>query len=467
MTGYTFDPTILREYDIRGIVGQTLSEADCRAVGQAFGSIVVRDGGTTAVVGYDGRHSSPGFAQAMCQGLASTGLAVTLIGQGPTPMVYYATRERGADAGVMITGSHNPPEYNGIKMVRGKAAVYGEQIQAIGTLAADGDFAVGSGSITQIDVRTDYVARLARDCAMPRPLKVAWDAGNGVGGEALELLIKQLPGEHFTLYTEVDGNFPNHHPDPTVETNLADLKALVAREGCDLGIGFDGDADRIGVVDETGAVIWGDQLVAIYASEVCAEQPGAIVIGDVKCSQTMFDEIARVGGTPLMWKTGHSLAKAKMAETGAPLAGEMSGHVFFADKFYGHDDALYCGVRIISLLSKQGGTASALRARFPAVVNTPEVRFQVDEARKFAAVDEIVARCRTLATVLEVTDIDGVRGRTADGWFLIRASNTQDVLVTRAEAQSDQGLARLKALVEEQVALSGLNKPDWDHPGGH
>jgi phosphomannomutase len=464
MTGHILDPTILREYDIRGIVGQTLSKADCRVIGQAFGSIVAREGGTTAVVGFDGRHSSPGFAQAMCEGLASTGLEVTLVGQGPTPMVYYAVREQQADAGVMITGSHNPPQYNGIKMVRSQAPVYGEQIQAIGALAAAGTFTAGTGSIGAIDVRTDYIARLAYDCEMPRPLKVAWDAGNGAGGEVLERLIKQLPGEHLTLYTDIDGHFPNHHPDPTVETNLADLKALVTREGCDLGIGFDGDADRIGVVDETGAVIWGDQLVAIYASEVCANQPGAIVIGDVKCSQTMFDEIARVGGTPLMWKTGHSLAKAKMAETGAPLAGEMSGHIFFADKFYGHDDALYCGVRIISLLSKQGGTASALRARFPAVVNTPEVRFQVDEARKFAAVDEIVARCRTLPAVFEVNDIDGVRGRTADGWFLIRASNTQDALVTRAEARSDAGLARLKALVEQQVSLSGLTKPDWDHP---
>ncbi len=463
---YVFEATILREYDIRGVVGKTLNPADAEAVGRAFGTMVRREGGKRVCVGYDGRLSSPSLEAAMVEGLVSVGLDVDRVGLGPTPMLYFAARESNADAGIMITGSHNPPEYNGIKMMIGKRPVYGEMIREIGRISAAADFADGTGTAQAVDVREAYVARLLRDYSGTRDLKVAWDAGNGAGGEMLEKLVEKLPGEHIVLYSEIDGRFPNHHPDPTIETNMADLKKAVLDNGCDLGIGFDGDADRIGVVDETGHMIWGDQLVAIYASEVCAENPGAVIIGDVKCSVTMFDEIARVGGTPLIWKTGHSLVKAKMAETNSPLAGEMSGHIFFADKFYGHDDALYCGVRLVGLLSKQGGKASDLRNRFPLVYNTPEVRFQIDESRKFATVDEIVARCKTLDGV-EVLDIDGVRATTADGWWLLRASNTQDVLVTRAEARSPEGLERLKAMIEAQLSACGAPLPDWDHPGGH
>ncbi len=463
---YAFEPTILREYDIRGIVGKTLNPADAAAVGRAFGTMVRREGGTRVCVGYDGRLSSPALEAALVDGLTSVGLDVDRVGLGPTPMLYFAARESNADAGIMITGSHNPPDYNGIKMMIGKRPVYGEMIKEIGRLSAAGDLEQGQGTARTVDVREAYVERLLKDYQGPRDLKVAWDNGNGAGGEILEMLVKRLPGEHIVIYGDIDGKFPNHHPDPTIETNMADLKKVVLEHGCDIGIGFDGDADRIGTVDETGEMIWGDQLVAIYASEVCAENPGAIIIGDVKCSVTMFDEIARVGGTPLIWKTGHSLAKAKMAETGSPLAGEMSGHIFFADKFYGHDDALYCGVRLISLLSSQGGKASDLRKRFPTVYNTPEVRFQIDESRKFATVDEIVARCKTLEGV-EVLDIDGVRATTPDGWWLLRASNTQDVLVTRAEARSPEGLERLKTMLTDQLKASGAPLPDWDHPGGH
>jgi phosphomannomutase len=465
-SAYVFDATILREYDIRGVVGKTLHPADAAAVGRAFGTMVRAEGGQRVCVGYDGRLSSPSLEEAMVEGLVSVGLNVDRVGLGPTPMLYYAARESNADAGIMITGSHNPPEYNGIKMMIGKRPVYGDMIREIGSIAAAGAFAQGTGSSQKVDVGDAYVERLLRDYSGPRPLKVAWDAGNGAGGEMLEKLVKKLPGEHIVLYSTIDGRFPNHHPDPTIETNMADLKKAVLENGCDLGIGFDGDADRIGVVDETGQMIWGDQLVAIYASEVCAAQPGAVIIGDVKCSVTMFDEIARVGGSPLIWKTGHSLVKAKMAETDSPLAGEMSGHIFFADKFYGHDDALYCGVRLVSLLSTQGGKASELRSRFPTVFNTPEVRFQIDESLKFSTVDNIVARCKTLDGV-EVLDIDGVRATTADGWWLLRASNTQDVLVTRAEARSAEGLVRLKTMIEAQLAASGAPLPDWDHPGGH
>jgi phosphomannomutase len=459
-----FHPTVLREYDIRGIVGTTLTEADARAVGRAFGTVVVRGGGTTACVGYDGRLSSPALEAALVEGLVSTGLRVSRIGLGPTPMLYFATRDRAADAGIMITGSHNPPEYNGIKMMLGKGPVYGAMIQELGTIAAAGDFAVGEGTSEWIDVQDAYVARMLQDYDGTRDLKVAWDAGNGAAGEILRRLTAKLPGTHILLFDEIDGTFPNHHPDPTVEANLVDLKAAVAAHGCDLGIGFDGDGDRIGAIDHVGRVVWGDQLVAIYAADVLKSHPGATIIADVKASQTLFDEIAKHGGQPLMWKTGHSLLKAKMAETGSPLAGEMSGHIFFADKWYGFDDALYCGVRLLGLVSKLGVSLAELRDRLPAVVNTPETRFQISEERKFAVVAEVKARLEAAGAT--VNAIDGVRVSTPDGWWLLRASNTQDVLVARAEAFSTEALERLKAALVEQLEQSGLSEPSWDG-GGH
>ncbi|MBI1206908.1 MAG: phosphomannomutase [Azospirillum sp.] len=455
--GHRLDPTILREYDIRGVVGKTLNLADAIAVGRAFGTIVRRGGGDRVATGYDGRLSSPELEAALTAGLVSTGLAVERIGLGPTPMLYYAVRERRLDAGLMITGSHNPPEYNGIKMMLGKGPVYGEQIQELGRIAAQGDFATGVAGSESIDLTEAYIARLLRDFDGTRPLKVAWDAGNGAAGEIMRRLTERLPGQHILLFDSIDGRFPNHHPDPTVEANLDDLKRAVAQHGCDLGIGFDGDGDRIGAVDQSGRVVWGDQLLALYAAEVLAQQPGATVIADVKASQVLFDEIARLGGTPLMWKTGHSLLKAKMAETGAPLAGEMSGHIFFADKWYGFDDALYCALRLIALVSRSGSSLGALRDRLPSVVNTPEIRFQVSEARKFAVIDEVKARLR--AEDATVTDIDGVRVTTPDGWWLLRASNTQDVLVARCEAFSEPALARLKAVLTAQLGASGIAAP--------
>lgn len=456
---HTFHSTVLREYDIRGIVGDTLTVDDARAVGRAFGTVVVRKGGKTAVVGYDGRLSSPDLEAAMVEGLASTGLHVLRVGLGPTPMLYFATRDRHADAGIMITGSHNPPEYNGIKMMLGKGPVYGAMIQELGTIAAAGDFVTGEGSSEQIDVQDEYVTRMLKDYDGTRDLKVVWDAGNGATGEILRRLVAKLPGTHICLYDQIDGTFPNHHPDPTVEKNLIDLKKAVAEHGADLGIGFDGDGDRIGAIDHKGRVVWGDQLVAIYAGDVLKDHPGATIIADVKASQTLFDEIAKQGGKPLMWKTGHSLLKAKMAETGSPLAGEMSGHIFFADKWYGFDDALYCAVRLIGLVSKSGGTLADLRDRLPPVVNTPETRFQVDEVRKFQVVDEVKARLA--AAGADVNDIDGVRVNTPDGWWLLRASNTQDVLVARAEAFSDEGLERLKEQVIAQLIQSGIEAPTF------
>ncbi|HYC03183.1 MAG TPA: phosphomannomutase/phosphoglucomutase [Azospirillaceae bacterium] len=454
---HKFHPTVLREYDIRGIIGKTLTAADARAIGQGFGTLVVKNGGKRVSIGYDGRLSSPELEAACVEGLKSTGLEVLRIGLGPTPMLYFSVRHLGLDAGVMITGSHNPPDYNGFKMMLGKGPVYGQQIQEIGRLVQTGDLIAQAGGRDQtIDIKDEYVDRLLKDYDGTTDLKVAWDAGNGATGEILRRLTKKLPGQHTLLFDDIDGNFPNHHPDPTVPENLEDIIRTVETEKCALGIAFDGDGDRIGAVDEHGRIVWGDQLVAIYASDVLREHPGATIIADVKASQTLFDEIERLGGKPLMWKTGHSLLKAKMAETGSPLAGEMSGHIFFADKYYGFDDALYCGVRLLGLVSRMG-PLSALRDRLPPVFNTPEVRFQVDEERKFVAVDEVKARVK--ASGADVNDIDGVRVKTADGWWLLRASNTQDVLVARAEAFSEEGLERLKDSIREQLTASGIAAP--------
>ena len=460
---HTFHPTVLREYDIRGIVGKTLTSEDALAVGRAFGTVIARKGGKTVCIGYDGRHSSPELEEALVDGLVSTGLHVLRIGLGPTPMLYFATRDREADGGIMITGSHNPPEYNGIKMMLGKGPFYGAMIQELGTIAAKGDYATGTGTSERIDVQDAYVARMMKDYDGTRGLKIAWDAGNGATGEILRRLTAKLPGEHILLFDEIDGDFPNHHPDPTVEKNLVDLKKAVAEYGCDIGIGFDGDGDRIGAVDHLGRVVWGDQLVAIYAADVLKNHPGGTIIADVKASQTLFDEIERLGGKPLMWKTGHSLLKAKMAETGSPLAGEMSGHIFFADKWYGFDDALYCAVRLIGQVSRSGGPLSALRDRLPEVVNTPETRFQADEERKFQVVKEVKERLE--AEGADVNDIDGVRVKTPDGWWLLRASNTQDVLVARAESGTPEGLERLKAMVVAQLEASGLQAPSFEDGG--
>lgn len=450
---YNFDPSILREYDIRGIVGQSLKVSDAKAVGQAFGTMVRRAGGSKVCVGYDGRVSSPELSAAMVEGLTSVGLTVVRIGLGPTPMLYFSVKYTKADAGVMITGSHNPPEYNGIKMLH-KGPVYGAAILEIGRLSAAGDLETGAGIASDLDVREPYVDMLLKAYTGKKDLKVVWDCGNGAAGEVLQRLLQKLPGTHTVLFGDIDGNFPNHHPDPTVEKNLVDLKKAVAETGADLGIGFDGDGDRIGAIDSKGQVVWGDQLLAVYASEVLKQHPGATIIADVKASQTLFDEITRLGGKPLMWKTGHSLLKAKMAEIGSPLAGEMSGHIFFGDN-HGFDDALYCGVRLLNIISNGNKPLSELRDALPKVVNTPEVRFQVDEVRKFKVVEEIRARLKNVPGI-EVNDLDGVRVKTKDGWWLLRASNTQDVLVARAEAANNDALNRLKDAISDQLTQSGV-----------
>jgi phosphomannomutase len=450
---HRFNPTSLREYDIRGIVGETLGEEDAQAVGRSFGTLVRRSGGTRVAVGRDGRESSPALERRLVEGLTGAGVDVVRIGIGPTPMLYFAEAELEVDGGIQITGSHNPGNYNGFKMVLHHAAFFGADIQALGRMSAEGDWEEGSGSVSDADVMDMYVDRLVEDFD-GGAFRVGWDAGNGSGGPVVERLVRKLPGEHHLLYTEVDGRFPNHHPDPTVEANLADLKRLVAEKGLDFGVALDGDADRIGAVDGEGRVIWGDQLLSILAEPVLEALPGSVIIGDVKASQALYDRIAELGGVPLMWKTGHSLIKSKMKETGAPLAGEMSGHIFFGHQYYGFDDGIYSAVRLIRAVSRLGGSLTALRSAMPDVINTPELRFQVDESRKFAVVDEVLGRLRESGA--KVNDTDGARVDTSDGWWLLRASNTQDVLVARAEAKTREGLERLVAQIDEQLRLSGI-----------
>jgi phosphomannomutase len=449
-------PEILREYDIRGQIGKTLFPEDALAVGLAFGTYVRRQGGTRVCVGYDGRESSPVLAQQVVNGLIATGCAVELIGRGPTPMLYFTVKDHQADAGVMITGSHNPSDYNGFKMTLLKGPVYGEAVQELGRIAAAGDYESGEGTLRESDVQDSYVDRLLRDYTGSKPLKVVWDNGNGAAGEIVRRLTKKLPGEHILLFDDIDGNFPNHHPDPTVDANLQDLIAKVKETGADLGVAFDGDADRIGAVDEKGHVLRCDTLMCIYARDVLESHPGAVIVGDVKCSQVMYDEIARLGGKPVMWKTGHSLIKAKMAAEKSPLSGELSGHIFFGDKYYGFDDGPYCAVRLMNEVSDADGPASSLTAHLPKIHNTPEIRFEVEESEKFDLVALVAKNLAKDANPdIKVNDIDGVRVTTPDGWWLLRASNTQNVLVTRAESQTLEGLENLKQMVTQEVEKIG------------
>jgi len=457
MTAHNFHPTVLREYDVRGIVDETLRVDDALALGRAFGTQVRRSGGSKVCVGYDGRVSSPVLSNALIEGIMSTGVNVSCIGLGGTPMLYYSVFELDTDGGVMITGSHNPPNYNGFKMMLGKKPCFGEAIQKLGAIAAAGDFETGTADKTDIDIFDRYINRLSQDIDM-KDFKVVWDPANGSAGPAIEALVKRLPGEHIVINAEVDGTFPNHHADPTVEENLQQLKDVVAAEGCDLGVSFDGDGDRIGAVDSRGNVVWGDQMLAIMSGDLLKELPGAPIIADVKASQVLFDRIAELGGQPVMWKTGHSLIKDKMVELEAPLAGEMSGHIFYKHKFYGHDDALYAGIRFLNAITSQGGNLDALLDDLPKAINTPELRFDCDETRKFEVVQEVKARLETAGA--NMSTVDGVRVLTDDGWWLLRASNTQAVLVARCESSTQEGLRRLKQALVKALSASQIQAPE-------
>lgn len=466
MTGHRFDPTILRAYDIRGVVGSSLGPADARALGRSFATLLRGEGPgggrtrTKVVVGRDGRLSSPELEAALIGGLAASGVDVVRIGLGPSPMLYFAEASwHDVQGGIQVTGSHNPGDQNGFKMVKGGSALTEAEIQTLGRIAAAGDWPDGCAKVEERKVLQTYVNRLIQgldglDHAGLDSLRIGWDAGNGAAGPAIELLTQRLPGKHFLLYTQVDGTFPHHHPDPTDERNLADLKALVAAKQLDFGLAFDGDGDRIGAVDGTGRVIWGDQLMMIFAEDVLARCPGAAIVADVKSSQALFDRIAVLGGQPVMGKTGHSLIKSRMKQVSAPLAGEMTGHVCFADDYYGFDDALYAAVRLIAATQRLGRSLTALCGELPVMINTPELRFPVAEAVKFAVIDAVRHRLKAAGAAVDTTD--GVRRVTADGWWLLRASNTQAALTARAESATREGLERLLADVDAQLAASGV-----------
>jgi phosphomannomutase len=457
---HEFKPSILREYDIRGIVGDTLTEADAYALGRTYAALARDEGARRIAVGRDGRIHSGMLEAALVRGLTDGGVDAVLIGMGPSPMLYFATYYLDVDGGIQVTGSHNPADYNGFKLLLKGNSIFGQEIQALGRRAAAGDWSEGTGRTEQVDIREAYVDRLLEGFS-GQPYRIGWDAGNGAAGPILDMLLQRLPGQHHAIFTQVDGRFPNHHPDPTVEKNLEDLKRLVADKQLDFGIAFDGDGDRIGAVDGKGRVIWGDQLLMILAEPVLEANPGAVLIADVKASQIFFDRVAELGGTPLMWKTGHSLIKSKMKETGAPLAGEMSGHIFFKHRWYGFDDALYAAVRLIEAISSSGRSLTEIMDAMPKSVATPEMRFQVDEVRKFAIVEEV--RDRLSGDGAKVDATDGVRVSTGDGWWLLRASNTQDVLVARAEATDEGGLERLVAQIDDQLARSGVKRVETAH----
>lgn len=440
---HTLHDTILREYDIRGVVGETLSEEDAFFIGKAFATEVKRRGkGTTITLGYDGRTSSPAFKAKVSEGMQSAGATVLDIGQCPTPMLYFSVYHFEASAGIMVTGSHNPGTHNGFKMMLADGeSFFGKDIQKLGEMIASGDFEEGNGSEKDSPAFEDYLEELndAYDAFIERKtLKVVWDAGNGAAGPVVARLCEELPGTHIPLYTEVDGSFPNHHPDPTVEDNLEDLKQAVQEHGCDLGVAFDGDGDRLGVVDNKGRVVWGDQLLMLFAFDVLLTNPGATIIADVKASETLFDKIKKAGGEPLMWKTGHSLIKQKMRQTNSPLAGEMSGHIFFHDEYYGFDDGIYAALRLLRFLSFQDESFSEIVDMLPEAHSTPEMRIPCDDHKKFTVVSDIKHKLKHAGAT--VNDIDGVRVTVPHGWWLVRASNTQPALVARCEANTPEQL---------------------------
>ena len=474
MTKHKFSPSILRAYDIRGIYNQTLFDADAFFVGKSFASFLHKNGKKKISVACDGRASSPLLKAQLIKALVESGLEVLDVGLGPTPMLYFSVYHLDCDAGIMVTGSHNPKDHNGFKMMLRDRPFFGDDILGLGKLVEADDFVDGEGSIEDVDVKADYVDRMLSDCVLgqseshllddidamkpKKKMKIAWDAGNGAAGEIMTDLSKRIDADHILLFADIDANFPNHHPDPTVPKNLEDLIKVVLDEGCDLGIAFDGDGDRIGVVDNEGAIIWGDQLMIFYAREILKAKPGATIIADVKASNVLFDEIAKAGGVPLMGKTGHSLIKAKMKETKAVLAGEMSGHIFFADKYYGFDDGIYAAIRIINIVEQSSFSLAHMRKELPQTCATPEIRIECSEERKFQIVEELKENLKKSG--VSFNDIEGVRTNTGKGWWLLRASNTQSVLVARCEADSEENLEKLKVDLRKNLEFCAVKIPE-------
>ena len=452
-------PTIFREYDIRGIADSELLSPDVEQLGRGLGTYLRRQsgsgnanvGGANINVGRDCRLSSPRLSEALIKGLRAVGCNITDIGTVPTPVLYHSAQNLNAHGAIMITGSHNPPEYNGFKSVCGPGTLYGEAIQEVRRIIERNDFETGSGTFATADAVTPYVNEVAAQFQIKRRIKVVADAGNGTAGPVIHRILEKINVEPIELFFEMDGHFPNHHPDPTVPANLAHLIAKVRETGAALGVAFDGDSDRIGAVDEHGSVIYGDLLLLIYAREILTRKPGATFIGEVKCSQVMYDQIAQLGGNGIMYKTGHSLIKARMKEEHAELAGEMSGHMFFGDRYRGYDDALYAACRLIEIVANSGQPLSAQLAGVPKMVSTPEIRVDCPDELKF----DIVARvAEHFKQRYKTIDIDGVRVIFPEGWGLLRASNTQPVLVMRFEASNEQLLKRYQSEVEQALEAS-------------
>jgi phosphomannomutase / phosphoglucomutase len=443
------DPNIFREYDIRGVVGPQLDRETVNLIGRAAGTFFLRNNARRIAIGYDARASSPEFCGVLTDALNAVGCDVVLIGMVPTPVLYHTVFTQGVDGGVMITGSHNPPDHNGFKICLGKAALFGSQIREIRDIALSDVFETGDGSRETIEVLDEYEQDiLSRISLGGRPLRVVVDSGNGMGGITAVPIYRKLGIDVVDIFTEPDPLFPNHHPDPTIVENLQDTIAAVRQSKADVGIAFDGDGDRLGVVDETGRIVWGDELLTLYARTVLACMPGATIIAEVKCSQVLFDDIAAHGGVPLMWKAGHSLIKAKIKETGAALAGEMSGHMFFADRFYGFDDAAYAGARLLEILSATDKPLSELLAGIPKLSSTPELHMPCPDDIKF---DVVASVAEQFAKTNEVVTIDGARVLFEHGWGLVRPSNTQPMLVLRFEATDEDHLQTYRDTVETIV----------------
>lgn len=440
---------IFREYDIRGIVGEQLTDETVLTVGKAIGTFFNQNGAKRIAVGFDARISSPRFRDLLVRGFNETGCDAVLIGRVPTPVLYHTVFTKAVDGGVMITGSHNPPDHNGFKICLGKATLFGAQIQEIKEIALSENFTSGAGTSETVEVLADYEADiLSKINVGTRKLKVVVDGGNGMGGVTGVPVYEKLGFDLIKLFTEPDSDFPNHHPDPTVEENLLDAVQAVKETGADLAIAFDGDGDRIGIVDETGRIIWGDELMVLLSREILKEKPHSTIIAEVKCSQNLFDDIEKNGGNAIMWKAGHSIIKAKMKETNAALAGEMSGHIFFADRFYGFDDATYAGARVLEILSKTDKKLSEILGDLPETFSTPELRVDCADERKFEIVRKIAEE---FSETNEVITIDGARIVFENGWGLVRASNTQAILVLRFEADSQENLTKIRTTVESRV----------------
>jgi len=443
------NPAIFREYDIRGVADTELQSADIADLGRALGTLLQRRSGSKRIsLGRDCRLSSPRLHDALLEGLLDSGCEITDVGVVPTPLLYYSAVHLKTGGAIMITGSHNPAEFNGFKSVCGSGTIHGDDIQAVRKLIDARDFEQGRGSHSTIDIVTPYVGEISSQFKFDRRIKVVVDAGNGTGGPAMHRILERLNCDAQELFFEMDGHFPNHHPDPTVPENLTQLVDAVKAGKADLGIAFDGDADRVGAVDENGEVIYGDMLLLICAREILTRKPKATIIGEVKCSQVLYDELGRLGGDAIMYKTGHSLIKAKMKEVHAELAGEMSGHMFFADRYHGYDDALYAACRLMEIVAKSGKPISAQLAGLPKMVSTPEIRIDCPDATKFQVVERVKEHFRGRRPIIEV---DGVRVVFENGWGLLRASNTQPVLVMRFEAGNQELLTAYRSEVESAL----------------